>query len=243
MDEGWEYDREKLETTRYEAGTYAHELEIYLAGQSAAGTKYYFSPDVRVLVNGHEVQLIDGYGDPGYKGNSLELAYYFVSDPRPSLINGTIKGLNAPVTGALAQTADELTVTGRDSAGVTNDKMYVSGLIWFIDANENGVLDEGERCTPENGFTQDGRFMGGKKYSAFVTLSVEAEDGRINNTAFTLKLDGIDTPLSTSQAQGVYTFPETEIVGYGVSGNVAPRAAISSPHLTHSPMFLPAPTP
>ena len=218
--EGWEYDREKLETTRYEAATYAHELEIYLANQSAAGTKYYFSPDVRVLVNGHEVQLIDGYGDPGYKGNSLKLAYYFVSDPRPSLINGTIKGLNAPVTGALAQTADELTVTGRDSAGVTNDKMYVSGLIWFIDANENGVLDEGERCTPENGFTQDGRFMGGKKYSAFVTLSVEAEDGRINNTAFTLKLDGIDTPLSTSQAQGVYTFPETEIVGYGVSGNV-----------------------
>ena len=220
VDEGWEYDREKLETTRYKAGIYAHELEIYLAGQSAAGTKYYFSPDVRVLVNGHEVQLIDGYGDPGYKGNSLELAYYFVSDPRPSLISGTIKGLNAPVTGALAQTADELTVAGKDSANVASDKMYVSGLIWFIDANENGVLDEGERCTPENGFTQDGRFMGGKKYSAFVTLSVEAEDGRINNTAFTLKLDGIDTPLSTSQAQGVYTFPETEIVGYGVSGNV-----------------------
>ena len=220
VDEGWEYDREKLETTRYEAGTYAHELEIYLAGQSAAGTKYYFSPDVRVLVNGHEVQLIDGYGDPGYRGNSLKLAYYFVSDPRPSLINGTIKGLNAPVTGALAQTADELTVAGKDSANVASDKMYVSGLIWFIDANENGVLDEGERCTPENGFTQDGRFMGGKKYSAFVTLAVEAEDGRINNTAFTLKLDGIDTPLSTSQAQGVYTFPETEIVGYGVSGNV-----------------------
>lgn len=96
--------------------------------------------------------------------------------------------------------------------------MYVSGLVWFIDANENGVLDEGERCAPENGFTQDGRFMGGKKYSAFVTLAVEAEDGRINNTAFTLKLDGIDTPLSTSQAQGVYTFPETEIVGYTVSG-------------------------
>ena len=60
--------------------------------------------------------------------------------------------------------------------------------------------------------------MGGKKYSAFVTLAVEAEDGRINNTAFTLKLDGIDTPLSTSQAQGVYTFPKTEIVGYTVSG-------------------------
>ena len=218
-DEEANLSREKLENARYEAGTYAHELEIYLADQSAAGTKYYFSPDVRVLVNGHEVQqLIDSYGDPGYKGNSLKLSYYFVSDPRPSLINGTIEGLNVPVTGALAQTADDLTVTGKDSAGVTSDKMYVSGLIWFIDANENGVLDEGERCAPENGFTQDGRFMGGKKYSAFVTLSVEAEDGRIDNTAFTLKLDGIDTPLSTSQAQGVYTFPETEIVGYTVFG-------------------------
>lgn len=219
-DEENNLSREKLENARYEAATYAHELEIYLAGQSAAGTKYYFSPDVRVLVNGHEVQLIDSLGNPGYNGDSLKLSYYFVSDPRPSLINGTIEGLNAPVTGALAQTADELTVTGKDSAGEASDKMYVSGLIWFIDANENGVLDEGERCAPENGFTQDGRFMGGKKYSAFVTLAVEAEDGRINNTAFTLKLDGIDTPLSTSQAHGVYTFPETEIVGYGVSGNV-----------------------
>lgn len=219
-DEEDNLSREKLENARYEAATYAHEMKIYLAGQSAAGTKYYFSPDVRVLVNGHEVQLIDSLGDPGYRGNRLQLSYYFVSDPRPSLINGTIKGLNAPVTGALAQTADELTVAGTDSAGAASDKMYVSGLIWFIDANENGVLDEGERCTPENGFTQDGRFMGGKKYSAFVTLSVEAEDGRINNTAFTLKLDGIDTPLSTTEAQGVYTFPETEIVGYGVSGNV-----------------------
>lgn len=217
-DEENNLSREKLENARYEAATYAHELEIYLAGQSAAGTKYYFSPDVRVLVNGHEVQLIDSLGNPGYNGDSLKLSYYFVSDPRPSLINGTIEGLNAPVTGALAQTADELTVTGKDSAGEASDKMYVSGLIWFIDANENGVLDEGERCAPENGFTQDGRFMGGKKYSAFVTLAVEAEDGRIDNTAFTLKLDGIDTPLSTSQAHGVYTFPETEIVGYTVSG-------------------------
>lgn len=217
-DEENNLSREKLENARYEAATYAHELGIYLANQSAAGTKYYFSPDVRVLVNGHEVQLIDSLGNPGYNGDSLELGYYFVSDPRPSLINGTIEGLNAPVTGAVAQTADDLTVTGRDSAGEASDKMYVSGLVWFIDANENGVLDEGERCAPENGFTQDGRFMGGKKYSAFVTLAVEAEDGRINNTAFTLKLDGIDTPLSTSQAHGVYTFPETEIVGYGVSG-------------------------
>lgn len=217
-DEENNLSREKLENARYEAATYAHELEIYLANQSAAGTKYYFSPDVRVLVNGHEVQLIDSLGNPGYNGDSLKLGYYFVSDPRPSLINGTIEGLNAPVTGAVAQTADDLTVTGRDSAGEASDKMYVSGLVWFIDANENGVLDEGERCAPENGFTQDGRFMGGKKYSAFVTLAVEAEDGRINNTAFTLKLDGIDTPLSTSQAQGVYTFPETEIVGYTVFG-------------------------
>src|SRR5699024_5124891 len=38
---------------------------------------------------------------------------------------------------------------------------------------------------------------------------------------FTLKLDGIDTPLSTTEAQGVYTFPETEAAaGVTVSGQV-----------------------
>ena len=42
--------------------------------------------------------------------------------------------------------------------------------------------------------------------------------GRLNNEAFTLKVNDLEVPINTTAAQGVYTFPETEIVGYTVSG-------------------------
>lgn len=54
--------------------------------------------------------------------------------------------------------------------------------------------------------------MGGKDYSAYVMLSAEAEDGRIDNTAFTLKLSDVATPLSTTEAKGAYKFPKTQYI-------------------------------
>lgn len=215
------YNREKLKNARYTYGTYGHKLEIYGGRTGADGKTYYFSPDVRVLVNGKEVQVVTPEGENGYGTSKLTIAYYYtINDPRPAIVNGTVSGLAAPVTGAMPQTGDQLTVTGTNTEYETNDKMYVSGLIWFIDENGNNTLDEGEECTPGNGLSQDGRFLGGKTYSAFLVLTIEPEDGRINYSTFTLNLAGVSSPISTSQARGVYTFPETETVGYGVSGNV-----------------------
>lgn len=214
-------DREKLKNARYTYGTYGHKLEIYGGRTGADGKTYYFSPDVRVLVNGKEVQVVTPEGENGYGTNKLTIAYYYtINDPRPAIVNGTVSGLADPVTGAMPQTSDQLTVTGINTENQTNNKMYVSALIWFIDENGNNTLDEGEQCTPGNGLSQDGRFLGGKTYSAYLVLTIEPEDGRINYSAFTLNLAGVTNPISTSQARGVYTFPETEIVGYGVSGNV-----------------------
>lgn len=215
------YNREKLKNARYTYGTYGHKLEIYGGRTGADGKTYYFSPDVRVLVNGKEVQVVTPEGENGYGTNKLTIAYYYtINDPRPAIVNGTVSGLKAPVTGAMPQTGDQLTVTGTNTEYETNDKMYVSGLIWFIDENGNNTLDEGEQCTPGNGLSQDGRFLGGKTYSAYLVLTIEPEDGRINYSTFTLNLAGVTNPISTSQARGVYTFPETQIVGCGVSGNV-----------------------
>ena len=214
-------DRETLKNARYTYGTYGHKLEIYGGRTGADGKTYYFSPDVRVLVNGKEVQVVTPEGENGYGTNKLTIAYYYtINDPRPAIVNGTVSGLKAPVTGAMPQTGDQLTVTGTNTEYETNDKMYVSGLIWFIDENGNNTLDEGEQCTPGNGLSQDGRFLGGKTYSAYLVLTIEPEDGRINYSAFTLNLAGVTNPISTSQARGVYTFPKTEIVGCGVSGKV-----------------------
>ena len=112
-----------------------------------------------------------------------------------------------------------VTRTG-ESEEIVNHGVYVRRLTWFIDANGNGQLDENEECTPENGLTADGKFLGGKTYSVYFELAVTEGMGRLNNEAFTLKVNDLEVPINTTAAQGVYTFPETEIVGYGVSGNV-----------------------
>ena len=223
-DSNWKADRNKLQSARYTYGSYGHELKLYTGVTGADGKNYYFSPDVRVLVNGKEVQVVTPEGENGYGTSRLTIGYYYTpNDARPPLVTGTISGLNAPVTGAMPQTGDQLTATATNTDSVTTDKAYVSGLIWFIDKNGNKVLDEGEQCTPGNGLSADGRFLGETQYSALLVLNIQPEDGRISSAAFTLNLnlDGVSKSISTTQPQGVYTFPKTEAAtGVTVSGQV-----------------------
>lgn len=186
-----------------------------MAGKTGQdGKTYYFAPDVKLIINGREVQLIEDNGtSSGYNDASdITATYYVTADPRPAFVNGTVSGLTAPTTDEIPATTDDLSVIGTDSKGVTTDKMYASGLVWFIDKNGNGKWDEGETCTAGNGLADDGKFLGGKDYSAYVMLSAEAEDGRIDNTAFTLKLSDVATPLSTTEAKGAYKFPKTQYI-------------------------------
>ena len=224
---------------RYEAGTYISELVI-TAGVAADGTKYYFEPNTALVINGYKVQLlypsdngtfsqadvyddVYGYQFLGYSPGELRATYYIVSDRQPAYNTATVT-LAAPVTGEKAAVASDAIVTGVTRTGeseeIVNHGVYVRRLTWFIDANGNGQLDENEECTPENGLTADGRFLGGKTYSVYFELAVTEGMGRLNNEAFTLKVNDLEVPINTTAAQGVYTFPETEIVGYGVSGNV-----------------------
>ena len=224
---------------RYEAGTYISELVI-TAGVAADGTKYYFEPNTALVINGYKVQLlypsdngtfsqadvyddVYGYQFLGYSPGELRATYYIVSDRQPAYNTATVM-LAAPVTGEKAAVASDAIVTGVTRTGeseeIVNHGVYVRRLTWFIDANGNGQLDENEECTPENGLTADGRFLGGKTYSVYFELAVTEGMGRLNNEAFTLKVNDLEVPINTTAAQGVYTFPETEIVGYGVSGNV-----------------------
>lgn len=224
---------------RYEAGTYISELVI-TAGVAADGTKYYFEPNTALVINGYKVQLLHpsdngtfstadvyddvyGYQFLGYSPGKLRATYYIVSDRQPAYNTATVT-VAAPVTGEKAAVASDAIVTGVTRTGeseeIVNHGVYVSRLTWFIDANGNGQLDENEECTPENGLTADGKFLGGKTYSVYFELAVTEGMGRLNNEAFTLKVNDLEVPINTTAAKGVYTFPETEIVGYGVSGNV-----------------------
>ena len=164
-----------------------------------------------------------GYQFLGYSPGKLRATYYIVSDRQPAYNTATVT-VAAPVTGEKAAVASDAIVTGVTRTGeseeIVNHGVYVRRLTWFIDANGNGQLDENEECTPENGLTADGKFLGGKTYSVYFELAVTEGMGRLNNEAFTLKVNDLEVPINTTAAQGVYTFPETEIVGYGVSGNV-----------------------
>ena len=224
---------------RYEAGTYISELVI-TAGVAADGTKYYFEPNTALVINGYKVQLLHpsdngtfsqadvyddvyGYQFLGYSPGKLRATYYIVSDRQPAYNTATVT-VAAPVTGEKAAVASDAIVTGVTRTGeseeIVNHGVYVRRLTWFIDANGNGQLDENEECTPENGLTADGKFLGGKTYSVYFELAVTEGMGRLNNEAFTVKLNDLTTAVSTTAANAVYTFAETEIIGYALSGKV-----------------------
>ena len=224
---------------RYEAGTYISELVI-TAGVAADGTKYYFEPNTALVINGYKVQLLHpsdngtfsqadvyddvyGYQFLGYSPGKLRATYYIVSDRQPAYNTATVT-VAAPVTGEKAAVASDAIVTGVTRTGeseeIVNHGVYVRRLTWFIDANGNGQLDENEECTPENGLTADGKFLGGKTYSVYFELAVTEGMGRLNNEAFTLKVNDLEVPINTTAAKGVCTFGPTEVLGYAVTGQV-----------------------
>ena len=83
------------------------------------GKTYYFAPDVKLIINGREVQLIEDNGtSSGYSNASdITATYYVTADPRPAFVNGTVSGLTAPTTDEIPATTDDLTVIGTDSKG------------------------------------------------------------------------------------------------------------------------------
>ena len=244
-DSYWKIDKTKLQTARYEAATYVNQLNIWSAVTSEDGNKYYFDPEVELYVNGYKVQLITDDGQTsGWSTRYLSTAYYYVADPSPAFIEGTVSGVTAPVSG-VAPDYDSMTVGGtRTDKSVSDDALYVSKCVWFIDANDDGIADEDEIAKPimtqvetndEDGnpvteaqitgyqnLDANGGFLGGKVYSMYIELAVEENMGRIDNQSFHLKMKvGSDTVnLNTAGSSGTYTFPETEIVGYEVSGQV-----------------------
>ena len=223
----------------YAPGTYVSELTIN-SSVAADGTRYCFAPNVSLVINGHRVQLLypsdngtfspadvesDEYGYQflGYTPSQLKATYYIVADENPAYNTATVQ-VAPPETGEQPATASDAAVTGvtytGDSTEIANHGVYVRRLTWFLDENGNGRLDDGEECTAEHGLSADGTFLGGAVYSAYIELAVTEGMGRLNNEAFTLKVNALEVPISTTAAKGVCTFGQTEVLGYAVTGQV-----------------------
>lgn len=205
---------EELTEPRYEAATYFHNLILNANSTDSEGKTVYFAPDVKLFINGHPVELtLNGYNgaiSSGYSAQRLEARYYYVSDPSPAFVAGTVSGLTAPVTGEAPVSAEDLTVSAmRADNTASGDALYVSRLTWYVDTNNNGRLDDGEGTDV---LAEDGTFKSNTVYSAYMELAANENMGRIDNLSFTLKLNtGAANPtiLNSAAANGSYKFTKT----------------------------------
>ena len=160
-----------------------NELNVYTA-DGADGTPYYFSPDVMLVVNGHQVKVNVN------TGTRIGSYYYFDVGTVDVYDGVTVLGIDAPVAGKTPTTADRTLCL--NSAHTEALPLYVSRLTWFIDADGDNVCDEGEEAlvwydaegnydAATSGLNEDGTFKYNTTYK--VSLSVALDEGATGRLA------------------------------------------------------------
>lgn len=213
---GWYGDPEQF----YSEGIHMNELRVYTA-DGADGTTYYFSPDVMLVVNGHQVKVNVN------TGTRIGSYYYFDVGTVDVYDGVTVLGIDAPVAGKTPITADRTLCL--NSAATEELPLYVSRLTWFIDADGDNVCDEGEEAlvwydaegnydAEASGLNEDGTFKYNTTYK--VSLSVALDEGAAGRLApYTFKTSvytGTDYKdaimhydASGAPTDAVYAYPRT----------------------------------
>ncbi len=208
-------------TKTYEQGIYVHDVQLRFDGADASGSKIYVAKDAHIFVNGREISNagIGYYSDE----SSVSFKYYFDVGNVETVSTVQVSGIKTPLQGDLPAEAGDCTVK---VGGSETDNVYISKLVWFVDANSNGKYDDGEEAKTEFGNSSsggvpyqyynrnkstlwyDGRFLAGRAYSLYVEL--QADSARIDpNVAITF--DGIGKSLIGSMS-GVFTFPKDTVI-------------------------------
>lgn len=206
----------------FTAGTYVHNLSFEINSLfKSDGKNYYFSPDVKIYVNGHNVKL--SY----YAANRLSMYYYFDVGTVNSYDKATVDGVTKPEAGE--KPATENTASVRD-----NKDIDVTRITWFVDKDGDGKLDDmtvdsngkitdygevadayfdsdGNYDKTHSLLSKDGTFLGNKAYSVFVEVGLNNADNRIDSSNFILSFcdSGTDKVISSTSQSGNYTFSKT----------------------------------
>ena len=142
----------------------------YMFSTGLSKDHYLNGNDVKLTVNGEETEYraIDGLT---YQSGFA--SYYFIL-PSASGMGGdaavslAVEGLTAPAAGKVPASISDLTVIDNNT-GAESEDIFVNGVIWFVDANDNGTMDKGENA--ETNFNADGRFKANTVYTAAVFFS------------------------------------------------------------------------
>lgn len=227
-DTGWYCGPE----SKFKAGT---TYRVMFTLEAKDDEKYYFAPDMTVTVNGSEAIKENG-GEGFYK---VYAYYYFepeIDPDRKAPMSGfKAPAISAPVTGKTPMQASSLSLKGIVGELETTD-LYIAGMTWYIDANNNGMLDEGEGTAAD--FNEDGTFKANTVYRVQMAIALsndEDEDGVDDTTGICLPENEEDIPDFPAMVDGefvtmdkeysdamlvyTYVFPATEGEG-GILGDV-----------------------
>ena len=102
------FDAKQKPTARYDDGIYFNEFDVQLSSdETAAGQKFSIAPDVRVFLNGHEIDFAKVYYD--FRAEpSVIFKYYFDVGNVESFTQATVKGIRAPRAGEKMTRAEAL---------------------------------------------------------------------------------------------------------------------------------------
>ncbi len=172
---------------KYENGTYFHELSLYTNTDPAAdGTKYYFAPNARVMMNGQLLNIEDTVGyNKGNDCSYLALNYFYEVGSVLTVSEIDIDGIT-PLQGNLPATSDEVKLSATYKDGTKDSgKVEIKSMQWFVDANNNGKFDDGESVkanfwgdgtykAESSTLWWDGTFLPGVEYSVWVQFGSDA---------------------------------------------------------------------
>ncbi len=202
-------------TKTYENGIYVHDVGLCFDSDAMAGMNVFVAKDAKIFVNGREMDFASVYyGSDGT--SSVNFKYYFDVGEVETVSVVSVTGINAPLQGELPSDVGDATVL---VGGVESDSVYISKLIWFVDANGNGAYDEGEEAQARyygfNGSYRgdstlwyDGRFLAGVSYSLCVEL--QADGVRLDSNVV-VSFSGLEKNL-IGKMSGVFTFPADNII-------------------------------
>ena len=176
-----------------------YRIDFWISSDSSKPLGYdvYFSNNTRVFVNGTECMHTGEEGD----NSGIIITYYFMPDEYERVNAVDILGVKAPVVNG--EVSYDHAIAQRD--------IYATYFVWFVDANENGIVDEGEEFTGEY-------FGENTAYSLYVELT--ADDANFDGfgdtvqfqTPVTVKVgdETADYTMTGDYYGAVYTFPATE---------------------------------
>ena len=198
-----------------------YRADIYFSTTNKNYTTY-FGKNVTLMINGTPCQLVDLYDSTDVEGKTNGIAYYYFMPTAPiqTIDMLWIDDLEAPVGYKKPATADD--ITEFSSNFIVGDEVYVTRLTWFLDSNNNNVLDSGEDSAEF--FNADGSFLAGLRYSVYLELEARDrdDDGKgdfvkfADNAVIKLTSQG-NAQMTGNQNGAVYKFPAATVPAKAVT--------------------------